>query len=139
MARPRLAADWDHVRRAAEFILARGPVTEQERWENQDGWSPNTIATQVAALVCAADIARRHGDAAAATRYEATADLWQSSVERWTATANGPYSPKPYYLRVTKDGNPNAGTTYDLGDNFPRRSTSARSWTRASSGSSCSG
>jgi glucoamylase len=113
------AADWEHVRRAAEFILARGPVTEQERWENQDGWSPNTIATQVAALVCAADIARRHGDEAAAVRYEAKADLWQASVERWTATGNGPYSPRPYYLRVTKDGNPNAPTTYDLGDNHP--------------------
>ncbi|MBN1527489.1 MAG: hypothetical protein JW895_00390 [Thermoleophilaceae bacterium] len=113
------ATDWGHVRRAADFIVARGPVTEQERWENQSGWSPNTIATQIAALVCAADIARKHGDAAAATRYEATADLWQKSVQGWTATSNGPYSPRPYYLRVTKDGNPNAGTTYDLGDNHP--------------------
>jgi glucoamylase len=38
-------------------------------------------------------------------------------VQSWTATTNGPYSPKPYYLRVTKDGNPNDGTTYDPGDN----------------------
>jgi glucoamylase len=114
------ASDWDHVRRAADFIATNGPRTPQERWENQDGWSPNTIATEIAALVCAADVARRNGDAASAQRYEATADDWQRNVEGWTATSNGPYSPRPYYLRVTKDANPNAPTTYTLGDNFPR-------------------
>jgi GH15 family glucan-1,4-alpha-glucosidase len=36
------------------------------------------------------------------------------------ATTNGPYSPAPYYLRLTKDANPNDGSTYNLGDNFPR-------------------
>ena len=43
---------------AADFIVANGPETEQERWENQSGWSPNTIATEIAALICAADVAR---------------------------------------------------------------------------------
>ena len=38
-------------------------------------------------------------------------------MQAWTATTNGPYSAKPYYLRLTKDGNPNDGSTYDLGDN----------------------
>jgi glucoamylase len=114
------AGDWSHVKRAADFIVATGPRTGQERWENQDGYSPNTIATEIAGLVCAADIARRNGDAASAAAYNAKADEWQKSVDGWTATTNGPYSPKPYYLRVTKDANPNAGTTYSLGDNFPR-------------------
>jgi glucoamylase len=114
------AADWPHIRRAADFVVAHGPQTEQERWENQAGWSPNTIATEIAGLVCAADVARSHGDATRAARYEQTADRWQRRVESWTATTNGPYSPRPYYLRITKDANPNAGTTYELGDNFPR-------------------
>jgi glucoamylase len=100
--------------------MANGPRTGQERWENQDGFSPNTIATEIAGLVCAADVARRNGNAAKAAAYEARADKWQRKVEGWTATTNGPYSPKPYYLRITKDGNPNDGTTYGLGDNFPR-------------------
>ena len=113
------ADDWRHVEAAADFIVAKGPKTEQERWENQDGWSPNTIATQIAALVCAADVARRNGAPAKAAAYEATADDWQRRVESWTATTTGPYSPRPYYLRVTKDGDPDAGTTYDLGDNNP--------------------
>jgi glucoamylase len=69
--------DWQHVRAAADNVVANGPYTPQERWENQDGWSPNTIATEIAGLICAADIARKHGDAARAVRYEATADEWQ--------------------------------------------------------------
>ena len=112
--------DWDNIRAAADYLVANGPRSGQERWENQDGYSPNTIATEIAALVCAADVARRNGDEGRAGRYEATADHWQASVEKWTATENGPYSPRPYYLRVTKDAKPNMGTTYTLGDNFDR-------------------
>jgi glucoamylase len=115
------AADWQHVRSAADYIVANGPESPQERWENQDGWSPNTIATEIAGLICAADIARRNGDAARAEQYEATADAWQRSVEDWTATDSTEYySPAPYYVRVTKDANPNDGSDYNLGDNFPR-------------------
>lgn len=109
----------EHVRTAADFLVAHGPVTPQERWENQGGYSPATIAAEVAGLVCAADLARRNGDTASAERYEATADAWQRQVEGWTVTSNGPLAAHPYYLRLTKDGNPNAGTTYSLGDGGP--------------------
>jgi glucoamylase len=112
--------DWAHVRAAADYVVANGPDTGQERWENQSGWSPNTIATEIAGLICAADIARRNGDTQRATVYEAAADGWQRNVEAWTATTNGQYEPRPYYVRVTKDANPNDGSTYPLGDNFPR-------------------
>jgi glucoamylase len=114
------ATDWSHVERAADYVMANGPDTGQERWENQSGWSPNTIAKEIAGLICAADIARSNGEPDKAAAYEARADEWQQSVERWTATSNGPYSPKPYYVRVTKDGNPDDGSTYSLGDNFDR-------------------
>jgi glucoamylase len=114
------ANDWAHVQRAADYLVANGPRTPNERWENQDGYSPNTIAAEIAGLVCAADVARRNGAPEKAATYERTADAWRNGVNAWTATTNGPYSPKPYYLRITKDGNPDAGTTYTLGDNFPR-------------------
>jgi glucoamylase len=114
------AADWAHVEPAADYIAANGPDTGQERWENQNGWSPNTIATEIAGLICAADIARRNGAPGKAEAYERLADQWQAQVESWTATTNGPYSPDPYYLRVTKDADPDDGSTYSLGDNFPR-------------------
>src|SRR3954447_6457247 len=114
---PRGAADWAHVQSAADFVAANGPDTPQERWENQSGWSPNTIATEIAGLICAADIARANGAAAKAASYEATGDSWEKSGESWAATTNGPYSPKPYYLRLTKHANPDEGETYNPGDN----------------------
>jgi glucoamylase len=110
---------WRHVERAAACILAQGP-TSQERWENTDDWySPATIAAEIAALVCAADIADRNGAAAAAGSYRAVADEWQRNVAHWTRTTNGPLSPQPYYLRVTTDGNADAGTQYTIGDGGP--------------------
>src|SRR5215216_4757059 len=108
-----------HIKPAAEYVVANGPQTSQERWENQGGYSPATIASEIAGLVCAADIARANGDQAAADRYLQTADNWQQSVENWTVTVNGPLADHPYYLRITKDGNPNAGTTYNVGDSGP--------------------
>jgi glucoamylase len=110
----------EHVKRAADYIVANGPRTQQDRWENQDGWSPGTIASEIAGLICAADLARRAGDQASAKTYEAKADEWQQSVESWTATSTGRYSPgNPYYLRLTKDADPNDGSTYSIGDSGP--------------------
>ena len=108
-----------HVKPAADWLVRTGPKTDMDRWENQDGWSPGTIASEIAGLICAADLARKAGDDASAATYEATADAWQKSVESWTATTNGPYSDKPYYLRLTKDANPDDGSTYSIGDSGP--------------------
>src|SRR5829696_7499854 len=108
-----------HVKPAADYIVANGPATPQERWENQGGWSPATIAAEIAGLVCAAKIARANNDHPSADTYLSTADEWQDRVEEWTVTTNGPLADHPYYLRITKDGNPNAGTTYNIGDSGP--------------------
>jgi glucoamylase len=119
------AGTWAGVKKAADFLIGfeqdgnRAPWTPAERWENQSGYSPATIASEVAGLVCAADLARRNGDPASAQRYLATADAWQARVKDWTVTSTGPYSTGPYFLRLTKDGNPNAGTTYTIGDTGP--------------------
>jgi glycosyl hydrolase family 15/glucodextranase-like protein len=108
-----------HIKPAADWLVRTGPQTDMDRWENQSGWSPGTIASEIAGLICAADIARKNGDDASAATYEQTVDTWQRKVESWTATTNGPYSDKPYYLRVTKDANPNDGSTYSIGDSGP--------------------
>jgi glucoamylase len=120
------ATTWSHVKRAADFLVnfvsADGPAapyTPGERWENQSGYSPSSTASEIAGLVCAADIAGANGDAASAQLYLTTADSWQAQLEKWMVTTNGPFSPLPYYLRLTKDGNPNSGTTYGLGDGGP--------------------
>ncbi|GAA4352038.1 glycoside hydrolase family 15 protein [Angustibacter luteus] len=119
------AATWTHVRSAMEFLLSfsadgyAAPYTPAERWENQSGFSPNTIAAEIAGLVCAARIARANGATTDARRYLATADDWQRRLKAWTLTTNGPYSDKPYFLRLTKDGHPDLGTTYTIGDSGP--------------------
>jgi glucoamylase len=113
------ADDWARVKRSADFIVENGPDTPQERWENIGGYSPNTIATEIAGLVCAAEIAERNADAASAARYRGVADEWQRRVESWTATSTGPYDPKPYYLRVTKNGDPDQGTQIQISDGGP--------------------
>jgi hypothetical protein len=119
------ADTWSHVKRAADFLLGfeqdgnRAPWSPQDRWENQSGYSPATIASEIAGLVCAAAIARANGDEASAGRYLATADEWQARVKDWTVTTTGPYSDGPYFLRLTKDGNPNTGTTYTISHSGP--------------------
>jgi glucoamylase len=112
------AATWEHVRLAAQCILARGPAS-QERWENADGYSPATSAAEIAGLVTAAGIADANGAADDAALYRGTADAWQAAVAGWTRTRHGPLSNKPYYLRLTVDGNADAGTTYTIGDGGP--------------------
>ena len=116
---------------AADYVVANGPRTPQERWENQDGYSPNTIAAEIAGLICAADIARANGDAGSAATYEATADDWQQSVERWTATTNGPLLAEavlPAHDQGRRTRTTARRTT--LGRQLPvGRSTSARSST----------
>ena len=47
---------WPMVRRAAAFLARNGPVSPQDRWEEEPGYSPFTIATEIALLV-AADLA----------------------------------------------------------------------------------
>src|SRR5436309_9793808 len=80
----------DHVRPAAEFVVAHGPATPQERWEEEGGYSPSTIAAELAGLVCAAAIADANHDAAAASKYRSTADSWLARLDSWTSTRNGP-------------------------------------------------
>lgn len=72
---------WPMVRKAAAFIVCNGPATEQDRWEEEAGLSPFTVAVQVAALVVAADLADRVGEAAVAQYLRETADAWNDSLD----------------------------------------------------------
>ncbi|MGB7069410.1 MAG: glycoside hydrolase family 15 protein, partial [Pyrinomonadaceae bacterium] len=108
-------ATWEnHVKKAADFIVKNGPATPQERWEEESGYSPSTIAAEIAGLVCAAEIAKKNGNDASALIYLATADDWARNIERWTATTTGPYGDGTYYLRITQNGNPDKGEKIEL-------------------------
>jgi len=99
----------NHIKPAADYIVKHGPVTQQERWEENSGYSPSTIAAEIAGLVCAADIARVNGDTTSETNYLATADYWQSKVESWTFTTSGSIGNGQYFERIDDNGNPNDG------------------------------
>src|SRR5882724_3969640 len=81
----------DHVKPAANYLAAHGPATGVERWEEQSGYSPSTIAAEIAGLVAGGEIADRHGDGARARLYRATADHYARSIKGWTVTTTGPY------------------------------------------------
>lgn len=106
-----------HVKRAADFIVKNGPFTPQERWEERPGYSPSTIAAEIAGLVCAADIAKRNGDDASATIYLAAADDFARNIERWTATTKGKYGDGNYYIRISEKGEPDGGHKIELNNN----------------------
>jgi glucan 1,4-alpha-glucosidase len=99
----------DHIAKAADYLVAHGPTTPQERWEETGGYSPSTIADMIAGLTAAADLARTAGDPAGAAIYQATADEWQRNVEKWTYTTTGNLSDGRYYIRISGSGNPNDG------------------------------
>jgi glucan 1,4-alpha-glucosidase len=109
----------DHVKPAAEFLVAHGPSDGVERWEEQTGFSPSTIAAEIAGLVAAAEMARQNADPASARVFDATADEFQRDVIAETVTTNGPDSPDPYFIRLSKTGDPNAAITYNLGNGGP--------------------
>jgi glucoamylase len=104
-----------HVRPAAEFIVRHGPVSPQERWEEISGYSPSTIAAEIAGLVCAAYIADVNHDPQSATLWRTTARSWKESLGQWTVAMNGPLGSR-YFVRSSKQGDPNAGTTVAIGN-----------------------
>jgi GH15 family glucan-1,4-alpha-glucosidase len=61
----------------------------------------------------------RDGDAASATVWRGVADEFQRNLKRWTRTTNGPLSADPYFIRLSKTGDPNAAITYNLGNGGP--------------------
>ena len=108
-----------HIRAAAYFVVSHGPSFGPERWEEQGGFSPSTIAAEIAGLISAADIAEVNGDAASARVFRATADQWQRSIKGWTVTTTGPLASHPYFIRLSKTGDPNAAISYNLGNGGP--------------------
>jgi glucoamylase len=113
------AALWKgHIEPAADFLVTNGPSDGVERWEEQTGYSPSTIAAEIAGLTAASAIAASHGDAARARLYQATADDYQRNIKSWTVTSTGPDGPR-YFIRLSKTGDPNAAISYNLGNGGP--------------------
>ena len=93
---------WPLVSRAAKYLILNGPVTGQERWEECSGYSPSTIASIIAALVCAAELARDRANEETARFILDYADWASAHVEEWMVTSQGELlRGKPrHYIRI---------------------------------------
>jgi glucoamylase len=90
------------VLKAAGYLIHHGPATPQERWEENSGYSPSTLASHKAALVCAAAFACERGQRATAQYLEEYADFLESHVEPWTVTTAGVLLPdiRRHFIRI---------------------------------------
>lgn len=90
------------VLRAAGYLIREGPATPQERWEENSGYSPSTLAANIAALTCAACFAAKHGDQATAQFIHEYADFLERHIEAWTVTTEGALVPglRRHYIRI---------------------------------------
>ena len=99
---------WPMVRRAAAFLVRNGPVTAQDRWEEDAGYSTFTLAAVIVGLLAAADLAERSGEEPAAEFLRETADFWNDSIERWTYVVDTALARRVgvpgYYVRIAPPG-----------------------------------
>ena len=112
---------------AADFLVEGGlakilwndtqitpPYTQQERWEEQAGYSPSTTAAVVAGLVSAGKIAKLSGDTDSAQRYFATAKQYEQDIEALMFTSKGTLTGEAsdgrYFVRIAQDENTNGDT-----------------------------
>jgi glucoamylase len=107
------------VLRGARYLIQHGPATQQERWEEASGYSPSTLAFNIAALICAARFAHEQHDEKTAQYLEEYADFLECHIEDWTVTTQGTLVPgiKRHYIRIrpadigdpAPDEDPNTG------------------------------
>ncbi|QQX82283.1 glucan 1,4-alpha-glucosidase [Shewanella sp. KX20019] len=136
---------WYHkmLKPAADFLVSGGEVnldwnhtnitplkTQQERWEEQQGYSPSTTAAVISGLITASDIAAHVGDTKAANLYLNTAKKMKNRMAKLMVTTSGLLSVKaenstqPYFIRLAPNGTPNSHTK--LGDNNGRAGVDQR-------------
>jgi glucoamylase len=95
---------WPMVRRAASFLVRNGPVTQQDRWEEDGGYTPFTLAAEIAGLLAAADLAELAGEPGLAPYLRETADGWNDRLERWIYVGGTKLARRTgvdgYYVRI---------------------------------------
>ena len=115
-------ADFDPfmtVKLACGYLIREGPTTSQERWEEAWGYSPSTLASNIAALICAAEFLEARGDKHSAEFVRTHADFLESHVEKWTVTNQGTLVPgiTRHYIRI----NPAISSEGTRGDEDPEQ------------------
>ena len=100
----RLKRYWPVIKRALAFLVKNGPYTEEDRWEEEKGFSPFTLAATIAGLLAGADLADLNGEKKLANYCRETADSWNDQVEYWTYATGTPLAKEHgvdgYYIRI---------------------------------------
>ncbi|MEO8569598.1 MAG: glucan 1,4-alpha-glucosidase [Ginsengibacter sp.] len=107
---------WNIIKKAVSYLVKYGPATKQDRWEEESGISIFTLATEISALLAAADFAEQNNEPGVAEYCRQTADYWNDNIERWTYVTNTPLAREVkvegYYIRL----NPTGLAANDLND-----------------------
>ncbi|UJF20986.1 glucan 1,4-alpha-glucosidase [Shewanella sp. OMA3-2] len=115
----------DMLKPAADFLITGGkvkldwnetqitpPSTQQERWEEQAGYSPSTTAAVIAGLVAASELAVLAEDENSA-KYLLAARQLAAELETTMVANTGDFATNqhaevaPYYVRISPNGTPN--------------------------------
>jgi glucoamylase len=108
LAEADVARFWPMVRQAAGYLVRNGPVSPQDRWEEDPGYSPFTVGAEIAALLAAADLADLNHEESVAIYLRETADVWNASIERWMYVSGTDWCRKfsvdGYYVRIALAG-----------------------------------
>lgn len=90
------------VERAAAFLIKFAPITQQERWEENAGYSPSTLAAVITGLICASELVKAHGTIQLGEFYEVFADWIEANLENWTVTEQGTLLPgvPRHFMRI---------------------------------------
>ncbi len=118
-----LAHYWPMIRKAAGYIVQNGPVSQQDRWEEDPGYTPFTLSAEIASLLVAADYADLNGEPQTASYLRETADFWNDSIDRWLYAADsdwcGRFKVDGYYVRVVPDDAPDPAQEKVMVKNVP--------------------
>jgi glucoamylase len=108
---------WPMMRRAAGFIVRNGPVSPQDRWEEDPGYSPFTLAAEIAALLVAAEAADANGERDVGRYLRDTADTWYACLDDWIYVKDTDLARQcgvdGYYVRVAAPDDSDAASPKD--------------------------
>ncbi|MFX1572658.1 MAG: glycoside hydrolase family 15 protein [Promethearchaeota archaeon] len=105
---------WPTIKKAVSFLACDGPISQEDRWEEDPGYSPFTLAVEIAALLIASEFARGAGEPQIAKYLTELADYWNSNIENWTYIRDSELAKKlnieGYYVRIGPPDLPDAAS-----------------------------
>jgi glucoamylase len=117
LPRAKLAGFMPMIEKAASYVVRNGPVTGEDRWEEDAGYSPFTLAVEISALLGAAHLFEVSGRLEPANYLREIADCWNDQIERWTYVADTPQCREigvdGYYVRIAPADDAGAASPKD--------------------------